>query len=169
MVPLVADPQEFAILRDQIVSVAEKVKAKHHSHLRYLVGTMIELPRAALLAGEIAQKADFFSFGTNDLTQTTYGLSRDDSSRFLPQYIEKGIFKADPFATIDDVGVLELVRIGTERGKQRNPLLKVGVCGEHGGDPESVGHFHSLGIHYVSCSPYRVPVARLKAAQVALK
>ncbi|HLG20348.1 MAG TPA: pyruvate, phosphate dikinase [Bdellovibrionota bacterium] len=169
MVPLIVDPRELAILRDRIVAVAEQVKSEHRSHLRYLVGTMIELPRAALLAGEIARKADFFSFGTNDLTQTTFGLSRDDSSRFLPEYIEKGIFSADPFSTMDAGGVLELCKIGTERGRQANPVLKVGICGEHGGDPASIAHFHALGFNYVSCSPFRVPLARLAAAQIALR
>ncbi len=168
MVPLVADPVELRVLREQIVNVAEDILKSRKKNLRYFVGTMIELPRAALLANSIAKHADFFSFGTNDLTQTTFGLSRDDSSRFLPVYVEKGILHEDPFASLDPLGVLELVKLGTERGKQTNEKLKVGVCGEHGGDPASIAHFHSLGLNYVSCSPFRVPVARLAAAQAAI-
>ncbi|MFH1018231.1 MAG: pyruvate, phosphate dikinase [Pseudomonadota bacterium] len=169
MIPVVMDEREFEILKEDAVAVAEEVKKVRKSKLAYLVGTMIELPRAALRAGEIAKSAQFFSFGTNDLTQTCMGLSRDDSSRFLPAYVEKGIFPEDPFASIDAYGVLELVQIGTERGRKQNPKLKVGVCGEHGGDPASIGYFHKLGLNYVSCSPRRVPIARLAAAQASLK
>jgi pyruvate,orthophosphate dikinase len=129
---------------------------------------MIELPRAALLAGEIAETAEFFSFGTNDLTQTTYGVSRDDAASFLGIYTARGILPADPFVSVDQVGVGELVRIGVERGRKVRPKLKVGICGEHGGDPSSVAFFHAAKLDYVSCSPFRVPIARLSAAQAAL-
>ena len=136
--------------------------------IEYHVGTMIELPRAALMADRIAQHADFFSFGTNDLTQTTFGLSRDDSSRFLPNYIERKIVSDDPFQVLDRDGVGQLVRMGTERGRSVKPKLKVGICGEHGGDPQSIAFCNEIGLDYVSCSPFRVPVARLAAAQAAL-
>ena len=132
-----------------------------------LVGTMIELPRAALRAGPIAEIADFFSFGTNDLTQMTWGLSRDDAGQFLPMYVEDGVLSADPFQTIDEDGVGQLVGIAVDRGRQAKPDLELGICGEHGGDPESVGFFHRVGLDYVSCSPFRVPIARLAAAQAA--
>ncbi|MBY0251305.1 MAG: pyruvate, phosphate dikinase, partial [Methylobacterium organophilum] len=132
------------------------------------VGTMIELPRAALKAGEIAETAEFFSFGTNDLTQTALGISRDDAATFLGPYTQKGILPADPFITIDQEGVGELVRIGVERGRKTRPDIKLGICGEHGGDPASVGFCQEVGLDYVSCSPYRVPIARLAAAQAAL-
>jgi len=135
----------------------------------YLVGTMIELPRAALTADKIAQHASFFSFGTNDLTQTTFGLSRDDSGRFLPSYVDRKILADDPFQVLDREGVGELVRIGAERGRSVKPDLKVGICGEHGGDPQSIAFCNEIGLNYVSCSPYRVPVARLAAAQAALE
>jgi pyruvate,orthophosphate dikinase len=134
----------------------------------YVVGTMIELPRAALRAGEIAEVAEFFSFGTNDLTQTTYGLSRDDAGSFLQTYERKNIFAGDPFVSIDQEGVGELVRIGAERGRSVRPKLKLGICGEHGGDPASVRFCHDVGLDYVSCSPFRVPIARLAAAQAAI-
>ncbi|NOQ41271.1 MAG: pyruvate, phosphate dikinase, partial [Desulfuromusa sp.] len=135
----------------------------------YLIGTMIELPRAALTADTIAREADFFSFGTNDLTQTTYGLSRDDAGNFLPDYIEHGVLKKDPFVALDQRGVGELVKIGFERGRSTRPDLKVGICGEHGGEPSSIAFCHQLGLDYVSCSPYRVPIARLAAAHAALQ
>ena len=135
----------------------------------YLVGTMIELPRAAVIADTIADHADFFSFGTNDLTQTTLGLSRDDSGRFLATYVSQGILAKDPFVTIDRAGVGSLVRMGTDLGRRTKPNLKVGVCGEHGGDPDSIEFFHSVGLDYVSCSPYRVPIARLAAARSAIQ
>jgi pyruvate,orthophosphate dikinase len=136
--------------------------------LRSRVGTMIELPGAALTAGEIAKAAEFFSFGTNDLTQTTLGLSRDDAGRFLPQYVERGIFEADPFQVLDPVRVGRLIRMATEEGRAARPGLKVGICGEHGGEPRSIAFCHEAGLDYVSCSPYRVPVARLAAARAAL-
>jgi pyruvate,orthophosphate dikinase len=136
--------------------------------LNYQVGTMIELPRACLMAGEIARTAEFFSFGTNDLTQTTYGISRDDAASFLGTYVAKGILEIDPFVSVDREGVGELVKIGVARGRKTRPSLKVGICGEHGGDPASVAFCHQVGLDYVSCSPYRVPIARLAAAQAAL-
>src|SRR5256714_7938096 len=137
--------------------------------IEYMVGTMIELPRAALMADRIAAHAQFFSFGTNDLTQTTFGLSRDDSSRFLPNYIERKILPDDPFQVLDRDGVGQLVRLGTERGRSAKPGLKVGICGEHGGDPASIAFCNEIGLDYVSCSPFRVPVARLAAAQASLE
>jgi pyruvate,orthophosphate dikinase len=136
--------------------------------LEYLVGTMIELPRACLRAGEIAETAEFFSFGTNDLTQTTFGISRDDAASFLGTYTEKGILPIDPFVSLDTDGVGELIRIATDRGRKVRNGLKLGICGEHGGDPASVAFCHEIGLDYVSCSPYRVPIARLAAAQAAL-
>jgi pyruvate,orthophosphate dikinase len=148
--------------------MAEAVMKETGQKLTYQVGTMIELPRAALLAGEIAQTAEFFSFGTNDLTQTTYGISRDDAASFLGIYTARGILPSDPFVSIDQQGVGELMRIGVERGRKTRPQLKVGICGEHGGDPASVAFCHEVGLDYVSCSPFRVPIARLAAAQAAL-
>ena len=168
MIPLVADREEFVRLKKLVIDVAEHVLKERGVEVTYHVGTMIELPRAALQAGEIAKDAEFFSFGTNDLTQTTYGLSRDDAGKFLQIYREKGVLEYDPFVTIDQDGVGELVKIGTERGRNQRPNLKVGICGEHGGDPESVKFCHNVGLDYVSCSPYRVPIARLAAAQAAL-
>jgi pyruvate, orthophosphate dikinase len=136
--------------------------------IEYSVGTMIELPRAAIVADKIAEMADFFSFGTNDLTQTVFGLSRDDAGKFLPQYVEQGILAKDPFVSIDVEGVGEMVRLAAERGRKTKPKLKMGICGEHGGDPASIAFCQQVGLDYVSCSPYRVPVARLAAAQAAL-
>lgn len=168
MIPLVADREELTRLKALVIKTADAVLAERGVELSYHVGTMIELPRAALQAGEIAKDAEFFSFGTNDLTQTTYGLSRDDAGRFLQIYREKGVMQFDPFVTIDQAGVGELVKIGTERGRAERPGLKVGICGEHGGDPASIHFCHDIGLDYVSCSPYRVPIARLAAAQAAL-
>ena len=169
MVPLIATKREFDLLKARIDAVARDVEAEQGGKLSYLVGTMIELPRACLRAGEIATAAEFFSFGTNDLTQTVFGISRDDSGRYLDNYIRQGIFKSDPFVSIDVEGVGELVRIGVERGRKVRPDIKLGICGEHGGDPDSVRFCHDVGLDYVSCSPYRVPIARLAAAQAALE
>jgi pyruvate, orthophosphate dikinase len=168
MIPLVATAREFAILRELVDRTARQVFEEKGSSVEYQVGTMIELPRAALRAGEIAREAAFFSFGTNDLTQTALGLSRDDAGTFLGAYVEKGIFARDPFATLDLEGVGELVRIATERGRAARPDLKLGICGEHGGDPASIAFCEDVGLDYVSTSPFRVPVARLAAAQAAL-
>ena len=168
MVPLIASKREFDILKAVIDRVAEQVGKELGVAPRYLVGTMIELPRAALRAGAIAQSAEFFSFGTNDLTQTVFGISRDDAASFLPDYQEAGIFDGDPFVSIDEEGVGELIRIAMERGRAARPGLKMGICGEHGGDPASVAFCHRIGLDYVSCSPYRVPIARLAAAQAAI-
>ncbi|MEE8505930.1 MAG: putative PEP-binding protein, partial [Kiloniellales bacterium] len=169
MIPLVSVRKEFEILKDLVDRVAGEVMDQEGVELKYLVGTMIELPRACLRAGDIAESAEFFSFGTNDLTQTTYGLSRDDAGSFLGVYERRGIITHDPFITIDQEGVGELVRIGAERGRAARPGLKLGICGEHGGDPDSIRFCQSAGLDYVSCSPYRVPIARLAAAQAALK
>ncbi|HTZ76169.1 MAG TPA: pyruvate, phosphate dikinase [Candidatus Aquilonibacter sp.] len=172
MHPLVLDKKELQILETATRRVADKLISDAKVKLEYLVGTMIELPRAALLAGEIAEVAQFFSFGTNDLTQTTMGLSRDDAGRFLPEYVDEnkaGIFKADPFQTIDQAGVGQLVDSATKKGRKTRPKLKVGICGEHGGDAESVRFFHKVGLNYVSASPFRVPISRLAAAQAVIE
>ncbi|MFM7303457.1 MAG: pyruvate, phosphate dikinase, partial [Alphaproteobacteria bacterium] len=169
MIPLVATKRELDITRAMVDRVAQEVFAEGGYHVVYSVGTMIELPRAALTADAIAGTADFFSFGTNDLTQTTFGLSRDDAGKFLPLYIEKGIFPKDPFVSIDPDGVGALVRIAAEKGRSVKADIKLGICGEHGGDPSSIHFCESVGLDYVSCSPYRVPVARLAAAQAALQ
>jgi pyruvate, orthophosphate dikinase len=168
MVPLVSIAEELRHQSQLIHEVAQQVLGEHGMALNYTVGTMIELPRAALTADKIAAHADFFSFGTNDLTQTTFGLSRDDSGRFLSKYVEVKILPDDPFQVLDREGVGELVRTGTERGRSVKPDLKVGICGEHGGEPNSIAFCHEIGLDYVSCSPFRVPVARLAAAQAAL-
>ena len=168
MIPLVALPEELSRCRDEVVGVAESVIAEHGQQLEYAIGTMIELPRAALLADKVAEHADFFSFGTNDLTQMTYGLSRDDMGKFFPAYQREGLMPDSPLAQFDIEGVGQLVEIGTKRGRATKERLKVGICGEHGGDPKGVGFFHRIGLDYVSCSPYRVPVARLAAAHAAL-
>lgn len=168
MVPLIAGKAELDLVKARIDAMAEAVKKETGAKLTYDVGTMIELPRAALMAGEIAESAEFFSFGTNDLTQTTFGISRDDAASFLGIYTARGILPADPFVSIDQQGVGELVRIGVERGRKVRPKLKVGICGEHGGDPSSVAFCHEAKLDYVSCSPFRVPIARLAAAQAAL-
>ena len=169
MIPLVSVPAEFDILKEMIDRVAAEGGDAAGMELKYMTGTMIELPRAALMAGEIAEGAEFFSFGTNDLTQTTYGFSRDDAGRFLETYHSQGILPEDPFVSIDQSGVGELVRIGAERGRMVRPDLKMGICGEHGGDPASVFFCQEVGLNYVSCSPYRVPIARLAAAQAVLQ
>ena len=164
MIPLVGTEREFSDLKAMVDRVAVAVGGT----IEYLVGTMIEIPRAALLADQIAEQAEFFSFGTNDLTQLTFGYSRDDAGKFLPEYVAQGILADDPFQSLDQEGTGQLVRLGTERGRSTRPQLKVGICGEHGGDPSSVGFCHEVGLDYVSCSPYRVPIARLAAAQAAL-
>jgi len=168
MIPLVSTAAEIKILRKLVENTAEEVQKKHSIKIKYYVGTMIELPRAALRANDIAKFADFFSFGTNDLTQTTFGISRDDSGKFLNDYVENKIFYKDPFISIDERGVGELIKIATKRGKMQKKSLKLGICGEHGGDPSSVRFCEKIGLDYVSCSPYRVPVARLAAAQAKL-
>jgi pyruvate,orthophosphate dikinase len=168
MIPLVGTRRELEITRAQVDRVAKEVLDSAAKKIDYLVGTMIELPRAALTADKIAEVADFFSFGTNDLTQTTFGLSRDDAGKFLPHYVEAGILPKDPFVSLDIEGVGELVRIAAEKGRATKPDLKLGICGEHGGDPSSIAFCEAVKLDYVSCSPYRVPVARLAAAQAAL-
>ena len=168
MIPLVAWPRELELMKAVVDRVAAEVSQAHGVAIKYLVCTMIELPRACLLAGEIAREAEFFSFGTNDLTQTTFGLSRDDAGNFLPAYEGKGIIEQDPFISLDQEGVGQLVRMAAERGRATRAGLKLGICGEHGGDPASVTFCHQVGLDYVSCSPYRVPIARLAAAQAAL-
>jgi pyruvate,orthophosphate dikinase len=168
MVPLVSAATELQRQRELIDQTAEELAERTGIRISYKVGTMIEVPRAALLANEIAEYADFFSFGTNDLTQMTFGLSRDDSARFLPAYVESGVLPADPFQVLDAQGVGQLVQIGTEHGRAARPSLSIGVCGEHGGDPQSIAFCHQLGLDYVSCSPFRVPVARLAAAHAAM-
>jgi pyruvate,orthophosphate dikinase len=161
--------KELEILRHLTISTVEKVQKEKNLKFDYLVGTMIELPRAAVTADAIAEHAEFFSFGTNDLTQTTLGLSRDDSGRFLGSYVSQGILPKDPFVTIDKVGVGQMVRTAVDLGRRTKPNLKLGICGEHGGDPDSIEFFHSVGLDYVSCSPYRVPIARLAAARAAIQ
>jgi len=168
MVPLIATKAEFDLVKARIDATAQSVMKETNTKLSYQVGTMIELPRACLMAGDIAKTAEFFSFGTNDLTQTTYGISRDDAASFLGTYVAKGILEIDPFISVDRDGVGELVKIGVARGRKTRPSLKVGICGEHGGDPASIAFCHEIGLDYVSCSPYRVPIARLAAAQAAI-
>jgi pyruvate,orthophosphate dikinase len=169
MIPLIATKKELDILKEMVDRVAIEVAAEKGGRFEYLVGTMIELPRAALRAGDIAESAEFFSFGTNDLTQTTFGLSRDDAASFLPDYYSANVFEHDPFATLDQEGVGELIQIACERGRKTRKDLKLGICGEHGGDANSVKFCHRAGLDYVSCSPYRVPIARLAAAQAAIE
>jgi len=168
MIPLVGIPAELKLMRTLAIDTAEEIIAQYGTGPEYKVGTMIELPRAALLAHEVAEHADFFSFGTNDLTQLTYGFSRDDMGKYFPDYQREGILSESPLAVFDVQGVGQLVALATERGRSTKAQLKVGICGEHGGDPTGVGFFHDNGLDYVSCSPYRVPVARLAAAHAAL-
>jgi pyruvate,orthophosphate dikinase len=168
MIPLVATRRELELMKAVVDKAAASVFAEKGRTIDYLVGTMIELPRAALRAAEIAEVGEFFSFGTNDLTQTTLGVSRDDAGRFLTTYVEKGIYARDPFVSIDVEGVGELIEIAATRGRSTRPNIKLGICGEHGGDPASIAFCESVGLDYVSASPYRVPIARLAAAQAAL-
>ena len=169
MIPLVGEVKELKYVKDIVVETAELVKKEKGSDMEYHIGTMIEIPRAALTADAIATEAEFFSFGTNDLTQMTFGFSRDDAGKFLGAYYEKKIYEQDPFARLDQVGVGQLVKMAAEKGKATRPNIKLGICGEHGGDPSSVEFCHNIGLTYVSCSPYRVPIARLAAAQAAIK
>ena len=169
MIPLVGTAKEFSILREMTIRVADEIKLSSGIEFDYLVGTMIEVPRAAVIADKIAEEAEFFSFGTNDLTQMTFGYSRDDAGKFLKVYVDEGVLPADPFLTLDQEGVGQLITSGIEKGRSARPGLKVGICGEHGGDPASVEFCHRAGMDYVSCSPFRVPIARLAAAQAAVK
>jgi pyruvate,orthophosphate dikinase len=168
MIPLVSTEAEIKIMKDLVIKTAKQVQKENKTKIEFLVGTMIELPRAAIKAKDIAKHAEFFSFGTNDLTQTTFGISRDDSGKFLNDYIENKIFKIDPFVSIDE-GVKDLVEIAVAKGKKQNKKIKLGICGEHGGDPASIFFCSKVGLNYVSCSPYRVPIARLAAAQAEIK
>jgi pyruvate,orthophosphate dikinase len=169
MIPLIGNVNEFKNQEKIVREVAEKVFAERNDRIDYLVGTMIEVPRAALTADEVASAAEFFSFGTNDLTQMTLGFSRDDAGKFLPEYIDRGILKVDPFQVLDQTGVGQLVEMGVKKGRSVRKDLKVGICGEHGGEPSSVEFCHTVGMNYVSCSPFRVPIARLAAAQAVIK
>jgi len=168
MIPLVSTETEIKIMKDLVIRIAGQVEKENKLKVNYLVGTMIELPRAAIKAKDIAKHAEFFSFGTNDLTQTTFGISRDDSGKFLNDYIDNKIFSIDPFVSIDE-GVEDLIEIAVKKGKKQNRKIKLGICGEHGGDPKSIHFCSKIGLNYVSCSPYRVPIARLSAAQAELK
>ena len=169
MIPLVGEEKELKFVKDIVVKVAEEVKKEKNSDIKYHIGTMIEIPRAALTADLIAKEAEFFSFGTNDLTQMTFGFSRDDAGKFLDSYYQNRIYEIDPFAKLDQVGVGQLVKMAVEKGKKTRPDIKLGICGEHGGEPSSIEFCHNIGLNYVSCSPYRVPIARLAAAQAAIK
>jgi len=169
MIPLVGNVKELANQKAIVNRVAEEVMKKYGVKVKYTVGTMVEIPRAALTADEVAQEAEFFSFGTNDLTQTTFGISRDDSAKFLNYYLNHGIWTDDPFETLDQKGVGLLMKWAVEKGRQTRPELKVGICGVHGGDPRSIEFCHKIGLNYVSCSAYQIPIARLAAAQVAIK
>ena len=169
MIPLVGEIKELKYVKDLIVKEATSIIEESGIDLEYKIGTMIEIPRAAITADEIAKEAEFFSFGTNDLTQMTFGFSRDDAGKFLKNYYDKKIYEQDPFAKLDQKGVGSLIKVAIEKAKSTRPNLKLGVCGEHGGDPSSVEFFHNVGLDYVSCSPFRVPVARLAAAQAQVK
>ena len=168
MIPLVSTEAEIKIMKDLVINTARKIQNENKIKIKFLVGTMIELPRAAIKAKDIAKHAEFFSFGTNDLTQTTFGISRDDSGKFLNDYINNKIFYVDPFVSIDE-GVEDLIEIAVNKGKKQNKNIKLGICGEHGGDPKSINFCSIAGLDYVSCSPYRVPIARLASAQAELK
>ena len=169
MIPLVGEIKELAFVKKNVTDTADALIAAAGSDMKYMVGTMIEIPRAALTADEIAKEAEFFSFGTNDLTQMTFGFSRDDAGKFLPAYYAGKIYESDPFARLDQTGVGKLVQMACKLGRETRSNLKLGICGEHGGDPSSVEFFHQTGLDYVSCSPFRVPIARLAAAQAAIK
>jgi pyruvate,orthophosphate dikinase len=169
MIPLVGHVKELEAMKEVVISVAKDVQKKLGVKVPYTVGTMIELPRACVTSDEIAQVADFYSFGTNDLTQTVYGLSRDDAGRFLPYYVEEGILDDDPFISVDTSGVGTLMKMAVDKGRKVKKDLKLGICGEHGGEPKSVEFCHNIGLDYVSCSPFRVPIARFAAAQAQLK
>jgi pyruvate,orthophosphate dikinase len=168
MIPLVSHVNEYKLQEEIVRNVAAQVMKEKGKKIKYLVGTMIELPRACVTADEIAEHAEFFSFGTNDLTQTTFGLSRDDAGKFLPLYVEREIIPSDPFEALDQTGVGQLVEMGTKKGRSTNSKLKVGICGEHGGEPSSVEFCHRIGLDYVSCSPFRLPIARLAAARAVV-
>ena len=169
MIPLVGEVKEYKFVKNIVTKTADELIAASNEKLSYEVGTMIEIPRAALTADEIAKEADFFCFGTNDLTQMTFGFSRDDAGKFLPAYYANKIYESDPFARLDTVGVGKLMEMAVKLGKAANPKLHCGICGEHGGDPSSIEFCNKIGLNYVSCSPFRVPIARLSAAQAAIK
>jgi len=168
MIPLVGEVKELKFVKDIVVETAELVKKEKNSNIEYHIGTMIEIPRACITADSIAEEAEFFSFGTNDLTQMTFGFSRDDAGKFLESYYQNKIYESDPFARLDTTGVGELVKMAAEKGRNTRNNIKLGICGEHGGDPSTVEFCHNIGLTYVSCSPFRVPIARLAAAQAAL-
>ena len=169
MIPLVGEVKELAYVKKFVCETADAVIAEAGVELKYMVGTMIEIPRAALTADEIAKEAEFFSFGTNDLTQMTFGFSRDDASKFLPSYYAAKIYESDPFARLDQLGVGKLMKMAVALGRETRPELQCGICGEHGGDPSSIEFAHNIGLNYVSCSPFRVPIARLAAAQANIR
>jgi pyruvate,orthophosphate dikinase len=169
MIPLVGDIKELKYVKNIVVETADKIIKEAGVDMKYMVGTMIEIPRAAITADDIAKEAEFFSFGTNDLTQMTFGFSRDDAGKFLEEYYNKKIYESDPFARLDQTGVGALIKIAAEKGRSTRPNLKMGICGEHGGDPSSIEFCHNVGLNYVSCSPFRVPIARLAAAQASVK
>ena len=168
MIPLVGEKKELKYVKEVVVETAEQVKKEKNSDIDYHIGTMIEIPRAALMADEIAEEAEFFSFGTNDLTQMTFGFSRDDAGKFLDSYYSNKIYESDPFARLDQKGVGQLVKLAAEKGRKTRENIKLGICGEHGGDPSTIAFCQQVGLTYVSCSPFRVPIARLAAAQAAL-
>ena len=169
MIPLVGSKKELAFVKKIVVDTIEKIFAEQGTTMEYHIGTMIEIPRAAVTADEIAEEAEFFSFGTNDLTQMTFGFSRDDAGKFLDSYYENKIFESDPFARLDQDGVGKLVKMAAKLGRETRPNIKLGICGEHGGDPSTIEFCHNVGLNYVSCSPFRVPIARLAAAHAAIK
>ena len=169
MIPVTIGAQELRVMKSIVDKASEDATKKHGFKVEYAYGTMIEVPRACMRAHDMAETAEFFSFGTNDLSQMGFGFSRDDIGSFLPDYLKKGILMNDPFQSIDRRGIGELMKIAIERGKSRRPNLKIGVCGEHGGDPRSIEFFNGIGVQYVSCSPYRLPIARLAAAQAAIR